>query len=109
MSVDDLVGQSSADPFEGKSIEEVIAFCRANGIHKLNYKGLSLEFSANPSGAATQTPESLMKFAQSMAGAVPSDTEMLGWSAPEFPADLAELANLIGMVPTVPPLPETKP
>lgn len=97
----DLVG--TPDPFAGKSIEEVITFCRANGIRKLNYQGVEIEFSQNASGTGPNTPEALQKFAEAMAGAVPSDTEMLGWSAPEFPADLAELANLIGMIPTVPP------
>lgn len=96
----DILGKD--DPFNGKSIEDVIAFCRASGIRKLSYKGVEIEFAANSSGNGLSTPEALQKFAEAMAGAVPTDAQMLGWSAPEFPEDLAELAAIIGMVPPAP-------
>lgn len=82
-------------PLTERSLEDVVAFCRANGIRKLSYQGVDIEFAAPV--APEKSDADLQKFAEAMAGAVPSDTEFLGWSAPEFPKDLAEMAKTLGI------------
>ncbi len=80
----------------GMTLEQVIATCKAHGVRRISYDGVELDF--GPAGpAVAPSPEDLMKTAQALAGAMPSDAEMLGWSAPEFPQDLAELAGLVGL------------
>ncbi len=82
----------------GMTLEQVIATCKANGVRRISYGGVDLDF--GPAGAAAAgapSPEDLLQTARALAGAMPSDAEMLGWSAPEFPADLAELAALVGL------------
>lgn len=87
---------ANVDPLQGKSLAEVIAFCRANGVRKLTYNGLELELGPSSAGGAS-SPEDRLATAEALAGAMPTDAEMLGWSAPEFPRDLAELAALVGL------------
>jgi hypothetical protein len=79
----------------GMSLEQVIAVCKANGVRRITWDGVALDF--GPPAGASVAPEDLMKTAQALAGAMPSDSEMLGWSAPEFPRELADLAELVGL------------
>lgn len=91
------IGYSAAPvtPLRERSLEEVVAFCRANGIRKLSYQGVDIEFAAPV--VPEKSAEEMQKFAEAMAGAIPSETEFLGWSAPEFPKDLAEMAAQLGI------------
>ncbi len=82
------------DPLNGLTLPEAIAFCRANGVRKLTYRGMELEF--GPAPAAAMAPEALQQFSEAMAGAVPSDEEFLGWSAGgDFTGDLAAIQRTI--------------
>ncbi len=90
------VGSAAGLLVAGMTLEQVIATCKAHGVRRISYGGVELDFgSAGP--AVAPSPEDLLKTAQALAGAMPSDAEMLGWSAPEFPQDLAELAGLVGL------------
>ncbi len=97
MTDQDLVGATTPDPFPGMPIVEVIAFCRLNGIRKLSYRGVEIEFA--PSAAAPEAPptaDALQKFSEALQGAVPSDLELLGWSAGgDFAGDIAQVQKIL--------------
>lgn len=81
-----------ADPFAGKTIEDVVAFCRSAGVTRLDWRGIHMDFGPLPTA-----PVDPQKFAEALQSGVPGDVELLGWSAGgDFAADVAAIQKTFG-------------
>lgn len=66
------------------SLENLIAFARANGLKSLKYNGIEFEFSAPTIPPQTDTAGSLASLVKENEAEMPSDDEMLYASSPYF-------------------------